>query len=184
MAKRQIGRKKVWVSIVAPKIFKEVEVGETSAYDSNDVIGRKLWVYYPQLSGDVTKHYIKIQLKIDSVKGEKAFTKISGYEITKPYLARAIRRRKSKVDLVKEISCKDAKIIMKWVLLTSPRADARQRTAIRKKLCELIEKEIPKYNLENLIVDIANKKIQKQFEPEIRKIFPISFIEVRKIVVE
>ena len=182
MAKKQI--KKVWISIKAPKIFKEVEVGEIPTYDPMGIVGRQLWVYYTQLSGDVTKHYIKIKLKINSVKGEEADTEISQYEITKPYLARAIRRRKSKIDFVKDIKCKDKKIRIKWVILTSSKANASQRRDVRKKLDELIEKEIPKYDLDNLILEIANKKIQKQFETELRKVFPISFIEVRKIEVK
>ncbi len=184
MAKRQVGRKKIWISIVAPKIFKEVEVGETSAYDPNDIIGRKLWVYYPQVSGDVTKHYIKLQFKIVSVKGDKALTKISGYEITRPYLARAIRRRKSKVDLIKDIKCKDEKIRIKIVALTSSKANAKQRTEIRKRMEEILEKEVPKYDLENLILEIINKKLQNSIESGIKKIFPIAFLEVRKIEVE
>ena len=179
MAKKQI--KKIWLSIRAPKIFKEIEIGEIPTYDPQSVIGRQLWVYYSQLSGNVTKHYIKIKLKINSVKGENAYTEIYQYEITRPYLARAIRRRKSKIDFVKDTKCKDKKIRIKWIILTSSKANASQRRDIRKKLDELIEKEIPKYNLDNLIIDIAEKKIQKQFESEIRKVFPISFIEVRKI---
>ena len=182
MAKKQI--KKIWVSVKAPKVFKEVEIGEIPTYDSQDLIGKQLWVYYPQLSGDVTKHYIKIKLKITSVKGEEANTEIFQYEITKPYLARAIRRRKSKIDFVKDIKCKDKNIRIKWVILTFSKANASQRRDVKKKLDELIEKEIPKYNLDNLILEIANKKIQKEFGDIIRKIFPISFIEVRKLEVK
>ena len=182
MAKKQI--KKVWVSIRAPKIFKEIEIGEIPTYDPQSIIGKQLWTYYTQLSGDVTKHYVKIKLRINSVKGENAYTEISQYEITRPYLARAIRRRKSKVDFVKDVKCKDKKIRIKWVILTSSKANASQRRDIRKKLDELIEKEIPKYSLDNLILDIANKKIQKEFGSEIRKVFPISFIEVRKVEVK
>ncbi len=182
MAKKQV--KKVWLNIVAPKVFNEVVVGETTTAEPENVIGRTLWVHYPQLSGDLTKHYIKVKLLITGVKGEQAHTKIYGYEITRPYLARFIRRRKSKIDLVKDVKLKDEKIRMKWVVLTAYKANAAHRTEIRKKLEELVEKVIPNYSIEQLIVDIANKKVQKEFEKELRKVYPIAFIDVRKIEVE
>ncbi len=182
MAKKQV--KKIWLNIVAPKVFNETIVGETTTAEPEKVIGRTVWVYYPQLSGDLTKHYIKVKLLITEVKGEQAHTKIYGYEVTRPYLARFIRRRKSKVDVVKDVNTKDEKIRIKWVVLTAHKANAAQRTAIRKKLEELIEKTIPNYALEQLIVDIANKKLQKEFEKELKKIYPIAFIDVRKIEVE
>jgi small subunit ribosomal protein S3Ae len=182
MAKKQV--KKIWLNIVAPKVFNETIVGETTTTEPEKVVGRTVWVYYPQLSGDLTKHYIKVRLLITEVKGEQAHTKIYGYEVTRPYLARFIRRRKSKIDVIKDVSTRDEKIRMKWVVLTAYKANAAQRTAIRKKLEELIEKKIPEYSMEQLIVDIANKKLQKEFEKVLNKIYPIAFIDVRKIEVK
>ncbi len=175
--------KKSWIQIHAPKKWKEKVVGETLG-TPDSVKGRTLIVYYSDLSGDVTKYYIKLKLQITDVKGEHAYTSIKEYEIMRPHLARMIRRRISKVDVIKDLQTKDGKKVrMKLVAITPSKANTSQKTLLRKRIEEELEKIVPAYELEELIVEVANGKIQNELAKKVKSIYPIRYMEVRKIEV-
>jgi len=185
MAKRRVTKKKVgktWFKIVAPKVLNENEIGETLAADGKSLIGKVINMYLSDITGDVTKHYIKVKLKIKEVDGDKALTEIYGYEIAKPYLQRMIRRRMSKVDAVVDMFLKDGKgVRIKGVLTTAHRTNVSKKTALLHAFEDEIKKRFGEFDLGGLVVALSTSKPQKEMAKKLSKIYPIRYLEIRKI---
>ncbi|MDD5182375.1 MAG: hypothetical protein PHC66_04385 [Candidatus Nanoarchaeia archaeon] len=181
VARKKIAKGKTWFKILAPAVFNKVEIGETVAIEPDVLKGRILGVQYSIVSGDVTKGQIKLKLKIVSVEGEHANTELMGYEIPKAAPQRFIRRRASKMEDVIDMKIKDKFVRLKTVAITLKRANASQRTAIRKAIKAEILRNLRELSFEQLIIELASGKPQRMIQKCVKVIFPIKFLEVRKL---
>jgi small subunit ribosomal protein S3Ae len=173
---------KRWYKILAPKLFNEVEIGETLASDPKSLKGRKIEVGLGTLLGDLTKQHIKLKLRVEEVVGDKAKTGIVGYEVARSYLSRLIRKRISKIEMVSDVVTKDKqKIRLKSWIITLHRAQSSQQSAIRRRYAELIGKIVKEYNYQALILTLATGGFQKNIAKRLKKIYPIRYVEVRRI---
>ena len=92
-----------------------------------------------------------------------------------------IRRRRSRIDAIVDITTKDGyKIRTKAMVLTAYRAKTRQKSDIRKKMEEIIksmakEKTFPQYVQAMLFGEMAEK-----IREECKKIFPIKNVIIYK----
>lgn len=181
-AKKKIAKGKIWYKIHAPKIFNEKEIGETVGTDEASIMGRTVNLPLSEITGDVTKHYIKLSMKIVDVKGEHAYTEITEYGLVKQYLTRMLRRHSSKIEAVNDVKLDDGKMYrIKSVTITFSKADASQKSAIYHALHKEMEKRTVNGNLPNLVLAFSTGKVQKEVSEIVRKIFPVKIIEVRKI---
>ncbi len=187
MAKKRRAIKKVksktWYEVHAPEIFnKENVVGHTLSSDPEKLLGRTLEIKLSQLVGDRGKSNQKLKLKIIEVKGADAYTEIVKYDLSRIYLARLIRRRTSKVEVITDLKTKDGKMArIKALAITRGRAAESQRKLIRKKLTEYLENFVKENTFDSLILATISNKIQKEVYKILKKIFPINVVEIRTI---
>lgn len=174
-------KKKEWYKIHAPKLFNEIEIGETAALSPEKLNGRTIWVHYPELTQDFSKQHIKLKLRVNKVNGVHAYTELEEYEISRQFLHRVVRRRASKIEVVKDMNLKDAKIRIKIVAITLKKTNRTQETKIRKKISKKIE-EWKDFTFYKFMIDVFGGKIQREIKSECGKIFPLRFLEIRKIV--
>ncbi|MCD6575894.1 MAG: hypothetical protein J7K73_01910 [Nanoarchaeota archaeon] len=180
--RRKIKRGKIWFKVHAPKIFNENEIGETLGKDEQSIIGRTIKVPFSEISGDITKHNIVIKLKITKVTGEHAYTTIASYELSKPFLQRMIRRRTTKIEVVKDLRLKDGKKYrIKVVAVTLHRTSSSQQSALVKAIEKEIENSIPSQDIESLIASLSIGKLQREMQKKISKVYPLRFFDVRKV---
>ena len=180
--KRKIKKGKIWFTIHAPKIFNENVIGETIGKDTDSVNGRAISIPFSEVSGDITKRNVHLKLKVTKVSGEHAYTEIVGYELSRPYLQRMIRRRSTKIDVVKDLKLKDGKKYrVKVVGITLHKANSSQKSALTKALSEEVEKVIPPFDIETLAVSLSTGKLQREMQKKISKVYPLRFLDVRKI---
>ncbi|AEF96223.1 30S ribosomal protein S3ae [Methanotorris igneus] len=172
---------KVWYNIYTAQEFGGVLIGQTPASDPSLVIGRVAEVSLRDLTNDPTKHMIRVYFKIYGVSGTNAVSQFVGHDTTREYLKSQIRRRRSKIDAIVDVRTKDGyKIRVKAITLTAVRARARQKTAIRKKMMEIIkamseEKTFPEYVQAMLMGEMANR-----IHEECKKIFPLKSVMIYK----
>jgi small subunit ribosomal protein S3Ae len=123
-------------------------------------------------------------LKIVRVEGDKAFTEIVSQEVSRPFLMRMIRRRISKIDYVESFTLADGKKVkLKILVITAYKANAGQKTAVYRKLKEELAKAVPAMDFNSLIVSISTNKFQKEIAKNLKIVYPIRFLEVRKLEV-
>ncbi len=174
-------KKKVWVSILAPKDFNNIEVGETQVYDVEKVIGKRILSSMSFLIKDPKKQNIKVLLSVKEVKENKALTEIIGFEVISANIKRLSKISKGKVERSLKFKTKDGvDVVIKTATFIKNKTPRKVLTSIRKRTEELLNEEVKKRTYEDLAKDIIFFKLQKKFYNELKKIIPISTFLVRK----
>jgi len=175
-------KSKVWYEILAPPEFGEKEVGETPASDPNMVVGRRVEVFANDLTGNIRQSNMKLLLEIEKVVGKTARTRVIGYELSRSYLRSIVRRRRRKIELIKDFKTKDGKSVrVKAVAITARKCHTSQAKDIRKVMGEVIEEKVKDMSFEELIKSVLNYELQKEMRAKAHKIYPIANMEIRKI---
>lgn len=175
-------KKKVWYELVAPGVFGEAVVGETPADDPKKVIGRVVRVHANQLTGKSRQSNMAVMLRASEVKGTKAKTEIYGFEMTRTYIRSIVRRRRDKVDVVQDVETKDGKQIrVKSIIITVGKCHRKQQKGLANKAGELIKAEAEGQDFGDFMNKVLNRVVQESVKENIRKIFPVSHMEIRKI---
>ena len=173
--------KKQWYEIVAPKLFGERVVGETLSVDPKFLIGRKIAVSLMELSRNYSKFYIKLDLQIERVEGNRAYTKFVGHDIMRERVYRMVQRYGRRVDVIQDITTKDGvKPRIKTVFMLARRVGTSMKNAARVAAKDLIEKTAKETKFEDLMEMIIKDELQSRLSAECSKVYPVSGIEVRK----
>ena len=173
--------KKQWYEVISPKMFGEKVIGETLAVDSKQLINRTIEVNLMSLIRDYSKFYIKIYLQVERVENNKAYTKFIGHEVVRERIYRMIQRRLRRVDSITDAETKDGKKIrLKLVFSLLKRVNNSIKTAARKKAKECVEKAVKDNDLEGLVKMITAGSLQEELRKEVKKIYPVGNLEIRK----
>lgn len=181
-------RKKVkkWYTILAPKLFKEVPIGETicDAGEEQYLIGRTVEATVADLTGDIMKMHMKLIFQISDVKGENCYTVFKGFMLTRDYIRSLIRRKTTRVESIKNYITKDGwHIRIRALVILNGRAKTSQEEAARKIIEEVLERNVKNLTMDELLMKIINNQIQEEIGKEVKKIKPPKNVEIRKIKV-
>ena len=178
-------RKKIWFQIVAPKFFKEDVLGETTAYEQKDLIGKILKINLMALSNDIKKQNINITFKITSVQGNNALTEIIGYEIIPASVRRFAGKSKKRIDMsfVCEIQNK-INVRIKPILLIKITTKGSVTSILRSETVKFLGSNVKKMTYEELINSIITRKLQSSLRDALKKIYPVRVCEIRKLSIE
>ncbi len=179
-AVKTIAKKKVWVEIIAPKMFNSQPIGETHVVDSRQVIGKSLKINLSALTGSHKKQTVTISFEVTGLHDGKGITEISGYKIANSSVKRMMRRGKSKVeDSFVCFTSDKKKVRIKPIAVTRTKANNSVLNAIRMVLREVIARAASKQNFINFMGDVIDYKLQKGMYERAKKVFPVSVCEVR-----
>lgn len=177
-------KKKKWLILKAPRIFRESIVGECPVYDPQDAVGKTIKVNLMTILRDPKKQNINIVLRVAKIEGDSAQTEIYGYEIVPSSIKRLIKRRKDKIDDSFVVLSKDGKLLrIKPMVILNGKTNNSVFTEIRKKLRHLLAKELKNLTFEDFIREVMTNKILK-LKDELKKIYPVRSIDIRKVMVE
>lgn len=172
--------KKQWYEIVAPKFFDEKKIGETLSSDPKRLIGRTVSVSLADITGDYSKFYLKLLLRINNVD-DKAHTELIGHECMHERIYRMIHRYMRRVDCIQEIVTKDnRKLKIKIVFVLVKRVNTSIKNSARAGTKKLIEAIIKENTFEDYIKMMISGELQNKIRKEISKIYPVGNIEIRK----
>lgn len=172
--------KKKWYAIMAPKQFRNQEIGETVATDPSKITGRIIETNIMQLTGEPRKQSIRIVLRITDVKENTAQTEIIAYKIAPSYLKRNIRKNVGKIEDSFITETKDkAKIRIKPFMTTRKRAVMEVKKQIRKQTQEYIKEYVKKKTFQELITSAIAGTLQKDIREKAKKLYPLSSCELR-----
>ena len=129
-------KKKKWFNVVSSKIFDKRPLGDTPGEKPKNIMGRVMRTTLDTVTGQRAKRDYLISFKINDVQGQTASTVISTFEINKGTLGRTIRRRNSKVSLVRRIPVVGGEALTNIVVVTDRKATNAQKTGIRKLIQE------------------------------------------------
>jgi len=171
---------KEWYQIVATKFFGDFVIGETIAMESEQLKGRVIETSLTDITGDPNKYYLKFYFKIKDIKDNKAITAFVGHDCTRDFLARIVRRRKTRIDTNDIIKLTDNKIRVKSIAISNRNVSKTIAMKIRKNIRDIITTELGKMKTEEFIREMIDGKLQQKIKKDISKIYPLRFFEFRK----
>src|SRR3989338_9743107 len=112
-------KKKKWHQIIGPKTFREAVLGETLVAEPQLMLNKTLKINLMNLTHDVKQQNVNIKFQIDEIRGDKAYSRIIGYEVIPATIRRLVRRGKKRVDMSFSCETSDRKSIrIKPMLIT------------------------------------------------------------------
>ncbi len=172
---------KSWYRVLAPSLFDNSPIAETLAADKEQLINRVTEISMQNLTGDFRKSHIKLYFKIDKVEGSDAYTYFIGHSLTSDYIRRLIRRRKSRIDGVYDVTTKDGAIIrLKPFATTERRIQTSQKHEIRKIMKSNLLLYAKDRTLSEMIRDILQDKVSAEIGKSCKKFYPLRKVEIYK----
>ncbi len=178
-------KSKQWYQIVSPESFGNVPIGETFADEPDKIVGRILEVSLGDLTNDLSKQNIKLELKIDRIGGNTAYTKFTGHQLTQDYLRSLVKRQTSCVDTNVVVDTKDGyKVRVKPSSYTIKRARENQVQSIRKIMQKIILERGKELDMNQFIQEIVMGKISAAVYRDVKNIYPLRRVEIKKTQIE
>ncbi|MFO7991441.1 MAG: 30S ribosomal protein S3ae [Thermoplasmata archaeon] len=174
-------KSKSWYRIVAPDMFEGALVGETPSTEPEDLLGRITEVTLQDLVGDFSKVHIKVQLKINGVRGGECVTRFIGHDMTTDYVRRLTRRRRSKIDSAYDVTTKEGyDVRLKVLSVTDKRINSSIKRSIRQRQSEIVNDVAGKSTLSQLTQKLLFGGLATKLKRECKEIYPLKRVEIRK----
>jgi len=175
---------KVWLKLIVPEFLGKKEVGEIPANEPESVKGRRVILSAIDVLGDFNKYYLKFIFKVGEVDNQNAYLFFDGLECTRDYIARMIRRRVDRTDFVVDKTTKDGITLRIKTIVVTRRVPKGIRTKIRKKVDEILSKEVPESTMNNFVLKVLSDEFKNSIISTLNKIYPVRHFEFRKIEVK
>jgi len=183
MAKKMVDtwKTKRWYTILAPKIFNEVEVSQVPAQDDEHLINRVIEIPLKDITKDMAHLYTAVRLRVFDVKGNTARTKFIGHSLAREYLQTLARRYRDKLDVVFPLKSKDGiHFRLKAVIVTAERCSQKQKRTLHNQLIELVTGKAQETEFATFMLDIIYGKLSAELQGALKTIAPLRRVEIRK----
>ncbi|MBS3056385.1 MAG: 30S ribosomal protein S3ae [Candidatus Aenigmarchaeota archaeon] len=176
-----MGIKKDWYEIVSPKLFGSKVIGMTLSVDPRYLKARTIQANTIDLMNDYSRFFIKINLQIENIEGNKAYTKFIGHECMRDRVARMVQRKTRKVEIIEDVKTKDdVRVRIKTLVILSRRVNTSIKSKTRHKVAEIVQQKAAETKFDDLIMSMISGSLQKYIKDTVKKIYPISGVEIRK----
>ena len=174
-------KSKTWYNILAPPSFDNITVADTLSDNPDKLINRVTEVSLQDLTNDFRKSHIKLLFKIYKIEDNNALTNFIGHELTSDYLRRMIRRKRSKIDGVYDVSTRDgATIRVKPFATTDKRIQNSRRKVVRDTMKQTLYDQAKTSTLSEFIQFIIDGKVGSEVYKKCKKLYPVKRVEVNK----
>ncbi|MFB6114460.1 MAG: 30S ribosomal protein S3ae [Halodesulfurarchaeum sp.] len=188
MSERSVSKRsqeKRWYTVLAPEQFDRAELGETPAYEPEQVIGRTIETTLGEITEDQGENNVKLTFEITDVGSDSAYTEFSRHELTRDYKRSLVRRGSSKVKSVLTVrTADDYRLEIQPVAFTTKVADRSQQEAVRETMVEIVEEAAAERTFEGLLDSIVQGHLSSAIYNEAKTIYPLRRVEVEKTVLE
>lgn len=174
-------RAKTWYSILAPPAFDNVTIADTLSDSPDSLINRVTCVSLQNLTNDFRRSHITLFFKVYKVEEENAKTQFTGHTLTSDYLRRMIRRRKSKIDGVYDVTTRDEAVIrVKPFATTDKRIQNSQKKVVREAMKKTISDQAKTSTLAEFVKQVLDGKTGSDIYKNCKKLYPVKRVEIYK----
>lgn len=174
-------RAKEWYTIHAPDMFEGKEIPATPADEPGKLMGRVVEVTMQELTGDFSKSYIKLKLKINRIAGFDAYSTFIGHEFTTDYIRRLTRRRRTKIDGIFDVTTRDGyRIRVKPMAIAENRIQSSQKAAIRERMHRAVREIAAGQMMGDFIGSMIRGDLSRDIFKECKPIYRLKRIDVRR----
>ena len=168
------GKRKYYITVKAPRVLGGMELFPIIATEPEQVIGRHVEVLLADLTGDFNHQFIKVKLKIVSVKDNIAETIYSGHEYFREYERSLIMRGTSYIKAIRDVATKDGyKYRIRVGVFTTKRITNSRKKAIRRNVFKVLDEWSKRTDNETFIKDMLFGNIDEEIRKVSKKVYPI-----------
>jgi len=191
--------RKDWYDIKAPCMFSKRTVGKTlvnrtqgmKSADSS-LHGRVLEVSLGDLNEESEDlAFRKFKLRVDEIQGRNCLTNFHGMDFTSDKLRSMVKKWQSLIEAHIDVKTSDGYLLRIFCIGFTKRrpnqikktsyAQSSQVKAIRKKMFEIIAKEIVSSELKDVVAKLIPDSIGKEIEKQCHFIYPLQNVFIRKV---
>jgi len=190
--------KKEWYDIKAPSMFSTRNCGKTlisktqgTKIATEEMKGRIVEINLADLNADEDQSFKKIRLCIEDVQGRNCLTDFHGMTLTRDKQCQMIRKWHTLIEGNADVKTTDGYMVRVFVIAFTKRrqdqvktncyAQSAQIRKIRRKMVEIIQNEVSKVQLRELVKKLIPESIGKEIEKQTDGIFPLKDVMVRKV---
>jgi len=192
--------KKEWYDFKAPAPFTKRTFGKTlvtrttgTRIASDRLKGRVVEVTLGDLNEkQETNSWRKVKLCIEEVQGRNCMTNFHGLDMTRDKLCQFVRKWHSLIEAHTEVKTLDGYILRIFCIGFTQRvqdhqkrktsyAQRSQEKQIRKKMIDVITKEVSKANMVDVLGNLITENIGEEIKTQCRFIYPLTNVYVRKV---
>ena len=172
--------RKIWYRVLGPKLFGQMELGETYLASPEEAMGRSLKIHLKDLTGNVKDQNAYVKFTIDELEGTTLKASVSGYELTATSVKRMVRKNTNRLDDYLVFKTKDGKnVILKTLLITQSKAQRSVQKQLRHKMKVFLAEEVKNNTFETVIGNLVTRKIQITLKKLLYKVYPVNEAAVR-----
>ena len=169
---------------MAPKLFGEVFIAETPATDPKTLIGRVVDVNLADISNQQSRFFVKLQFRVVSVNGKNANTEFAGYSVIREQVARFVRKRSQKVELVLPLVTKDGWELQATAVAVMARKNKTEiERSVRASMAKELAAAVKKETMDDLVKSVVTGGLQMEIKRLGNKVYPLKYFDIAKIEV-
>ena len=190
--------KKDWYDIKAPTMFNIKNIGKTlvtrtqgTKIASDGLKGRVINVSLADLQKNESDAHRNIKLRVEDVQGRNCLTNFYGMDLTTDRMRSLLKKWQSLIEAQIDVTTTDGyKLRVFCLAFTKKRPNAVKKTcyastsqvkAIRKRMFEIIKKEVTTCELKDLVKKFIPEAIGKEIEKSCSSIYPLTDVSIRKV---
>jgi small subunit ribosomal protein S3Ae len=178
---RELYKEKRWYTVCAPALFGNCEIGETFGQGPDELKGRTMETTLREVTGDFTQQHVKLYFQISDAKGDKAYTKFIGHDLTRDYVRMHVRRGTTRVDAITDATTADGyKVRVRALAFTLQRVASSQSKAIRGAMTRVVRAAAERSNFSGFVHEMILGKLSADIHKQVKLIYPIKKIEIMK----
>ena len=175
---------KDWFNILAPRELGAKLLGQSPATDPKSLMGRNMEVGVPEITGDNSKYYMKVNVRITAIEGKTCLTSFNGLECTRDHLLRMVRKRNQKVESIVDVATTDGWTlrIKPWTILNG-KPPSTVETKVRHLVANFFNDFASKSTMSEMVRKVLTTEMQMMLKKSGSKIYPVRFSEIARIKV-
>lgn len=191
--------KKDWYDVKAPAQFNTRQIGKTPVTRTTGTKiasdGLKGRVFETSL-GDLNNNedsFRKFKLIVEEVQGKTCLTNFHGMDLTTDKVRSMIKKKQTMIEAFSDVKTTDGYVLRVFAIaFTKNPRDSQRETAyaqhtkvraIRKKIMDIINKEIGGSDLKQVVSKLIPDSIAKDIEKFCSYIYPLQDVYIRKVKV-
>jgi small subunit ribosomal protein S3Ae len=175
-------KEKSWYEVIAPSYITDKPLGETPASEPEQLFGRVIEMAKMGVVEDLYYDInLKIRFKITKVEGNVCRTEFVGHEVAKEQIRSQIRRNRSKIEAIQNVSTKDkARLRISSIAVTPMRCGTSTQKIVRKTIIDIIRGIAKEQKFVDFTKNMISGSISSEIKKAVSKIYPVVLVDVRK----
>ena len=173
---------KSWYKVEAPAYITDKDLGETISDEPEKLFGRIIEMARLGIVKDIlTDINLKIRFKIVKVEGNICRTEFVGHEIAKEQIRSQIRRNRSRIESIQNVTTKDkAKLRLSTIIVTPLRCGTSSQKKIRKAIQDFLSEKAKETTFESFALNMVNGTYSAEVKSLVNGFFPTVLVDIRK----